>query len=259
MPHRIHYKTVIISDLHLGTPDAKIDQLMDFLKNITYDKIILNGDIFDVWHIRLSSKWIRKHTKFARLILKKIEEGKVEVVYIRGNHDDMLESFLPFKTDNLEIVNEYVHETEKGKYLVIHGDGFDIVSIYYKWLEVLGSVGYITLLRINRYYNYYRRWRGKEYFSLSKRIKQRVKRKVSEISNLEQELEKISKKKGCTGVICGHTHIPEDKMIGSVHYLNSGDWVELMTALVEEEDGTIRLIEYEDFKNAINLLKKSDS
>lgn len=256
---KIHYKTVIISDLHLGTPEAKIDQLMHFLENVTYDKIILNGDIFDVWHIRLRSKWIRKHTAFARLILKKIEDGGVEVVYVRGNHDDMLESFLPFQMDNLKIVNEYIHETPKGKYLVIHGDGFDIVSIYYRWLEILGSVGYVTLLKINRYYNAYRRWKGKEYFSLSKRVKQAVKRKVSEISNLEHELEKIAKKENCIGVICGHTHIPEDKMIGGIHYLNSGDWVELMTALVEEEDGTINLIEHEDFCVALNLLNKKES
>jgi UDP-2,3-diacylglucosamine pyrophosphatase LpxH len=243
----IKYKTVIISDVHLGTPDCKINEIVHFLKHIECEKLILNGDIVDLWHLKWALRWRRKHTHLIRLILKKIEKQGTEVVYLRGNHDDALDHFLPIEIDKLKFVNEHIHETPKGKYLIIHGDGLDLVTTYYKWLAILGAVGYVTLLRINRYYNKYRKLRGKEYFSLSRKVKAGVKRKVNLISNFEAELEKIAKRNECDGVICGHIHIPEDKMVGDIHYLNSGDWVESLTALVEEDDGTINILEYQDF------------
>jgi UDP-2,3-diacylglucosamine pyrophosphatase LpxH len=130
---------------------------------------------------------------------------------------------------------------------VVHGDGFDSVSTNHKWLAWLGAVGYDTLLMVNRHYNRFRAWRGKEHFSLSKRVKARVKSAVSFVDNYEQQLQQFARRRGCDGIICGHIHTPEDKMIDGIRYLNSGDWVESLTAIVEHQNGTMELIRYEDF------------
>ncbi len=130
---------------------------------------------------------------------------------------------------------------------MIHGDVFDSVTQNTKWISVLGDVGYQLLMAMNRFYNRYLSWRGKEYYSLSKKIKSKVKQAVSFISNFGTEVEKLSRKRGCQGVMCGHIHMPDNKMIGDIHYLNSGDWVESNTALVEHFDGSFEILEYDEF------------
>jgi UDP-2,3-diacylglucosamine pyrophosphatase LpxH len=243
----LSYKTIFLSDVHLGTEDCKIEEVNYFLKHTHCDKLVLNGDIIDGWSLARHGGWNEKHTRFIRLVLKKLEKRNTEVIYLRGNHDDILTRFLPLFFGKLRIVNEYIHTGARGDYLVVHGDGFDAVTMNHKWLAVLGDIGYQSLLKLNRVYNKYRSWRGKEYFSLSKAIKARVKSAVSFVGKYEEQLQTFAAKRDCSGIICGHIHTPDDKMIGDIHYLNSGDWVESLTALVEYEDGRFEIIGYKEF------------
>jgi UDP-2,3-diacylglucosamine pyrophosphatase LpxH len=241
-------KSVFISDVHLGTPDSKANEVVDFLKHIRCDKLVLNGDIIDGWALRRGGKWSARHSRFIRKVLKMMERDDTEVIYLRGNHDDILERFLPLAFGRLKFTKEHIHTTQAGKrYLVVHGDGFDSVSTNHRWLASLGAVGYDFLLKVNRLYNHYRAWRGKEYFSLSKRVKAKVKSAVSFVDRYEELLQDLARHKNCDGIICGHIHTPEDKQVGEIHYLNSGDWVESLTAIIEHHDGRMQLVQYEEF------------
>jgi len=240
-------RTVILSDVHLGTVESKVHEAMHFLRHVRCTKLILNGDIIDGWQLKRSGQWTKAHTGFIRLVLKRLEKGKTEVVYLRGNHDDILAKFLPMSFENLSIVEEHIHDSPNGKYLVLHGDVFDTITKNFVFLSHLGDWGYLLLLRINRFYNAWRAWRGMEYWSLSKAIKARVKEAVNHISNFEQHVAQLAKERGCIGVMCGHIHTPADKMIDGIHYLNSGDWVETLTAVVEHLDGRYELIEFAKF------------
>lgn len=242
------YRTILISDVHLGTADSKVTEVIDFLKHTSCNKLVLNGDIIDGWALRRGSKWKKRHSRFIRKVLEKAEKDKTEVIYCRGNHDDILDRFLPLAFGKIKFVKEHIHERLNGdKYLVVHGDGFDSVSTNHKWLAWLGAIGYDSLLVVNRFYNRYRKWRGKEYYSLSKEIKAKVKSAVSFVDNYEHQLQEYARRRKCSGIICGHIHTPEDKQMADIHYLNSGDWVESLTAIVEHHDGKMELIRYEDF------------
>ena len=244
---KLRVKTVFISDVHLGTADCQINQVNHFLRHVRCEKLVLNGDIIDGWSLSRSGKWNRGHTYFVRLILKKMEKESTEVIYIRGNHDDILTKLIPLKLDNLSVVREHVHDSPHGRYLVVHGDGFDAVTTHYRWLAMLGAVGYETLLRINRVWNAYRKWRGKPHFSLSKAVKGKVKSAVSWVGRYEEQLQKFATQRDCQGIICGHIHTPADKHVGDTHYLNSGDWVESLTAVVEHLDRSFEVVTYEEF------------
>ncbi|MCB1228809.1 MAG: UDP-2,3-diacylglucosamine diphosphatase [Verrucomicrobiae bacterium] len=250
------YESIIISDVHLGTKDSKAAEAIEFLKASRCKRLILNGDIVDGWALKSGGKWRDAHTKFIRTVLKKMEKEDTEVIYLRGNHDDILERFLPIAFGNLILEHEYIHQTPKGKYLIVHGDGFDSVTTSCKAVAILGSYGYEILLRINRLYNRWRAWRGKGYFSLSKEVKARVKSAVSFVGRYEEQLHQFARTRGCRGIICGHIHTAADKMLGDVHYLNSGDWVESLTAIVETEPGEFSLISYDDFQ-AEKALRKT--
>ncbi len=242
------YHAIFLSDIHLGTRDSKAEEVIAFLKATTCRKLVLNGDIVDGWALRNGGRWLPSHTKFVRTVLKKMEKQGTEVIYLRGNHDDILERFLPVCFGNLRIVDEYVHETPRGDYLVVHGDGFDRVTTSHRWIAVLGAKGYELLLGINRLYNKWRSFRGLEYYSLSKTIKAKVKSAVSFVDRYEDQLKELAMVRGCCGIVCGHIHTPADKHLGNgVHYLNSGDWVESLTAIVEKEPGDFELIHYQDF------------
>tara|TARA_R110002096_G_scaffold4501_6_gene21114 strand:+ start:47040 stop:47870 length:831 start_codon:yes stop_codon:yes gene_type:complete len=245
---KIDCETLFLSDIHLGTRDSKAVEATQFLKAHHCKRLVLNGDIVDGWALKAGGKWRDSHTKFVRTVLKKMEKEDMEVIYLRGNHDDVLERFLPLAFGKLTMEQEYIHETPQGKYLVVHGDGFDSVTTSCKAIAVLGSFGYDTLLRINRLYNRWRAWRGKTYYSLSKRVKARVKSALSFIDRYEDQLHQFAKGRNCKGIICGHIHTAANKMIEDVHYLNSGDWVESMTAIVEKKPGEFELINYEDFR-----------
>jgi UDP-2,3-diacylglucosamine pyrophosphatase LpxH len=260
---RHDYDTIFLSDIHLGTRDSKAEEVIAFLKATTCRKLILNGDIVDGWALRSGGKWLPTHTKFVRTVLKKMEKQGTEVIYLRGNHDDILERFLPVCFGNLRIVDEYIHATPQGDYLVVHGDGFDRVTTSHRWVAIAGAKGYELLLGVNRLYNRWRAFRGKEYFSLSKTIKARVKSAVSFVDRYEDQLKELAAVRGCRGIICGHIHTPADKLLeNGVHYLNSGDWVESLTAIVEKVPGDFELIHYCDFlqrEDVAGAIRKRES
>jgi UDP-2,3-diacylglucosamine pyrophosphatase LpxH len=256
-PHRpnperfIRFKTLFLSDVHLGTRDCKVHEVNDLLRRSRCEKLVLNGDIIDAWHLsRRRNHWNTAHTRFIRLVLRKLEKEATEVVYLRGNHDDVLTAFLPLAFERLTIVEDHIHEGPRGRYLVLHGDVFDTITKNFVFLAHLGDWGYRALLGLNRAYNAWRRWRGLEYWSLSKAIKARVKSAVSHISNFEDHIADLAKSRGCTGVMCGHIHTPADKLLGDIHYLNSGDWVESLTAIVEHLDGRYELVDFKHFRLA---------
>ena len=243
----LHVRTVILSDIHLGTPHSKVEEVTHFLKHVRCDRLILNGDIIDGWRLRRDGCWTKAHTRFIRRVLTMIQKRDTEVVYLRGNHDDFIGRLLPMRFERLSLVEDYVLETATGRYLVLHGDVFDGIVKHMVFLAHLGDAGYALLLRLNRAYNWCRALRGKEYFSLSQAIKARVKQAVSFIGKFEDQIASLARDRGCVGVICGHIHTPADKMIGNIHYLNSGDWVESLTAVIEHHDGRFELISFQQF------------
>jgi UDP-2,3-diacylglucosamine pyrophosphatase LpxH len=244
----VRFKTLFLSDVHLGTPDCKVLEVNDLLRRSRCEKLVLNGDIIDAWHLaRRRNHWNTAHTRFIRLVLRKLEKEGTEVVYLRGNHDDLLHRFLPLRLAGLSIVNQHIHQTPQGDYLVVHGDGFDQVTTNHPWIARLGAIGYDQLLRLNRVYDRWRRLRGKDYFSLSKAIKARVKQAISFTGRYEEQLQALAIAKNCRGIICGHIHTPADKLIGTIHYLNSGDWVESLTCIVEHLDRRMEVVHYRDF------------
>ena len=241
-------RTVFLSDIHLGTPDSKADEVVEFLKHIRCEKLVLNGDIIDGWALKRGGRWTSRHSRVIRKVIKLTERDNTEVIYLRGNHDDILERFLPLAIGRIRLCKEHIHVTAAGtRYLVVHGDGFDSVSTDHKWLAVLGSVGYDFLLQVNRLYNHYRAWRGMEYYSLSKRVKARIKSAVCFVDRYEELLQDLARHRKCDGIICGHIHTPEDKQVGAIHYLNSGDWVESLTAIIEHHDGRMELVRHAGF------------
>ena len=177
-----------------------------------------------------------------------MEKQNTEVIYVRGNHDDFLDGMIPLHFANFHIVKDYILESNGKHYLVTHGDVFDKVTTQMKWLAQLGDVGYTILLYLNNLYNNYRARKGKPYYSLSQTIKQRVKTAVSYISDFENILVSYARSRQCEGVICGHIHHPENRMIENIHYLNSGDWVETLSALTEDTNGNWNIAFYSDIK-----------
>ena len=244
MKPALRVRTVILSDVHLGTPHSKAKEVTHFLKHTRCDRLILNGDIIDGWRLTRDGQWTKSHTRFIRRVLTMAQKRDTEVIYLRGNHDDFLARLLPMQFDHISLVEDYIHETPSGRYLVLHGDVFDGVVKNMVFLAHLGDLGYSLLLRLNRFYNWFRKLRGKEYFSLSQAIKARVKQAVSFIDKFENQIAALARDRGCIGVICGHIHTPADKQIGDIHYLNSGDWVESLTAIVEHHDGRFELITF---------------
>jgi UDP-2,3-diacylglucosamine pyrophosphatase LpxH len=248
------YRTIVLSDIHLGASASRAKEVTTFLKNHKCEKLILNGDIIDGWQLKRSGTWKKEHSKFFRLILKRAAKG-TEVIYIRGNHDDFLDTIVPFSLGNFTVRRDYILQSGFKKYYVVHGDLFDTVTTRFKWIAKLGDVGYTFLLWLNRHYNRIRERRGKPYYSLSQRIKAKVKEAVSFIDDFEKQLADVAASRKCQGVICGHIHSPANRYIGNTHYLNSGDWVESLTALVETEDGEWKIIHYTDWlkeKNQFN-------
>lgn len=249
-----HYKTIVISDVHLGTKNSKAKELSKFLKYYTCDKLILNGDIIDGWRLQNSGKWEKQHTNLLKLLIKIIDKQKTQVIYVRGNHDDFLDKILPYTFKRLSILREYYHHSHNKKYLVIHGDIFDHITTNMRWLAKLGDLGYIFLLWVNKIYNNRRLKQGKSYYSISKVIKHKVKKAVSYISGFEDAITKLALSRNCEGVICGHIHQPAIIQGERVLYLNSGDWVESLSALVENYNGKWDILYF----NELNITDDSN-
>lgn len=231
------FRTIVISDVHLGSKWSSAKEATRFIQSVSCERLILNGDIIDGWAIMRGAKekWKRKHTDFVKAVLD--ISLHTEVIYVMGNHDDFLERIAPIQFAKISVVKDYILKSGGKSYFVLHGDIFDNVTTSAKWLSKLGDIGYSTLLLFNRFYNFVRTKRGLPYVSFASKIKQRVKSSVSQLSNFEQNLADLARCKKCQGVICGHIHRPEIKMIDGVEYLNSGDWIESLSALVEDFDG----------------------
>ncbi len=247
------YKTIVLSDIHLGIKASKAKEVINFLKHHKCETLILNGDIIDGWQLRKNGKWTKQHSNFFKYIISLSSKKKSKIVYIRGNHDDFLEEIMPLKIGNFSIRKSYIHFGVNKKYFVTHGDLFDSITSKLKWIAKLGDIGYTFLLWINRHFNAYREKKGMPYYSISKVIKAKVKSAVSFISDYENELVKVAKSRKCDGIICGHIHQAAIKNIEGIEYLNSGDWVESLTALVEDNEGNWKIIQYQEWLNSLAI------
>lgn len=238
------YKSIFVSDIHLGTRFAQAEQFLDFLKHNESENLIFVGDIIDGWAIKRKFKWLQSHSDVIQKVLKKARHG-TKVYFITGNHDEFLRPFVPLiMGDNLEICNEmdYLGINEK-RYLITHGDFFDSITMTHRWLAIVGDIGYDFVLYVNYLINKISKKCGiKRYWSLSKYVKDNVKSSVSFITDFEEVLANHAKRKEYDGVICGHIHKAEKKLIDEIEYLNCGDWVENCSAVVENFDGTFELI-----------------
>jgi UDP-2,3-diacylglucosamine pyrophosphatase LpxH len=239
------YRSIFVSDVHLGTKDCKADHLNNFLKHNSCDTLYLVGDIIDAWKIQQNKwRWKQSHTNVVRRVLGHAKRG-TRVVFIAGNHDEFLRPMIPygFSFGLIEIHNQIQHIGADGKhYLVTHGDLFDGITRLAPWIAFLGDKAYDFVLELNNKFNWIRRRMGFGYFSLSRYLKYKVKKAVDFVFKFEENLANYCKKRGFDGVICGHIHHAEIKEINGVAYMNDGDWVESCTALVEHWDGRWEII-----------------
>ena len=243
-------RTVWISDTHLGTPGCKADLLLDFLKSVDCETLYLVGDIIDGWQLRRGWYWPTRHNDVVRCVLKKAKHG-TRVIYVPGNHDEAFRDFVGLNLGGIELMREAVHQTADGRrLLVLHGDEFDGIVLYAKWLAFLGDNAYTLLLKLNAVLNWVRRKRGLPYWSLSAHLKKKVKNAVQFISSFEEVVAHAAHERGTQGVVCGHIHSAEIRQIGEVIYHNDGDWVESCTALVERADGRLEIIDWAERKRA---------
>ncbi len=241
---RNHHRSIWISDVHLGTSGAKAEQLCDFLKYNTCETLYLVGDIIDGWRMKNRAYWPQQHINVVRRILTRSKRG-TKIVYITGNHDEFLRRYSGMSFGNIHLVDEYIHHSPNGKqYWVVHGDAFDAVVFNKKWLAMIGDVAYDSLFKINTWFNHARRALGMRQWSLSAYLKNKVRNAFSIISNYETTLADECKKRELDGVICGHIHHPEVKEINDIQYANCGDWVESCSALVEDKQGHLQIVQW---------------
>lgn len=226
-------EVLILSDLHLGSSYSNPKPLLKFLKEVKTDLLILNGDIIDGWALKRSMKMSVDEVNILKQIRKM--SNHTRVIYLRGNHDDFLDDFIPMDFGKIEIEKEFQITLYGKRYLITHGDLFDKITKKVKWISKLGDVGYSWIIKLNKMLNHFRSKLGMPYYSLSSKIKQSVKRAVNYISDFEDVLVNYAKHRKFHGIICGHIHHPEIKLINNIEYLNSGDWVESMSYLVFNE------------------------
>jgi UDP-2,3-diacylglucosamine pyrophosphatase LpxH len=235
------HQAIIVSDLHLGTKDSKAEEFIEFIEKNPTELLILNGDIVDGWALNRGTKWKKQHTKVISKLLQL--SNKTRIIWIRGNHDEFIQEFIGTHLGAIEIREDYkldINNTMES-YYIFHGDVIDVFITKYKWLSKIGSVGYDFALWLNRVYNTYRKWRKLPYISISQKIKESVKVATNYVNDFEVTALSMAVKKGCNGVICGHIHQPADRMINGKRYLNSGDWVENMSAICIDTYGKLYL------------------
>lgn len=249
------YRTVFLSDTHLGTRGCRSDFLADFLSRVQCDTLYLVGDIVDGWRLRKSWYWDEHHDAVLRRILKLARSG-TEVFYLPGNHDEMFRKWMPLDIAGIKLRDEAIHTTADGRrLLVVHGDAFDSVVRYAKVLALLGDSAYTFALAMNRWFNLARRRLGLPYWSLSAWLKRQVKEAVKAIDRFETALASEARRRGLDGVVCGHIHHPEMRMVDGIEYINDGDWVESCTALVEHADGRLELIDWAE-RNRLSFIAR---
>ncbi len=239
-----HHRTIFISDVHLGTRGCKAEQLAEFLARNHCQTLYLVGDIVDGWRLKYRWFWPEAHSAVLQAILRKIDSG-TRVVYVPGNHDEVFRSYCGREMAGVELAREAVHHTADGKQLlVIHGDHFDAVIAYAKWLAYLGDWAYTVALELNEWCHAARRLFGLRYWSLSAFLKQRVKNALEYICHFEDAVADEVRSRGFDGVVCGHIHHAAIKTIAGIAYHNDGDWVESCTALVEDARGHLEILHW---------------
>ena len=238
------YRALVISDIHLGTKACQAEAFLDFLKTHRAPRIYLVGDIVDFWRIRRGVYWPQSHNDVFQKLLRQVRKG-VELIYIPGNHDEAMREYCGSRFGGIAIERQTVHIGADGRrYLIMHGDEFDVVVRYAKWLAFLGDWGYVTALWFNTHLNVVRRRFGMPYWSLSAYLKHKVKRAVNYIGEFEHALAQEARRNGAQGVICGHIHHAAMRHVEDVVYINTGDWVESCTAVVETEEGDFQIIRW---------------
>lgn len=240
------YRTLFISDVHLGTRASQAEMLLDFLKHTEAETIYLVGDILDFWRIKRGAIWPQTHNDVLQKLLRKARKG-TRVVYIPGNHDEGIRDYAGMHFGGIEIERQALHITADGRrFLVMHGDEYDVAVRYARWVALLGDRGYELALACNHPLNFVRRCLGLGYWSLSAYLKHRVKMAVSYIGAFERNLAEEARRHHVDGVICGHIHHAASHAIDGIHYINTGDWVESCTAVGETEGGEMELIRWLD-------------
>lgn len=241
---RQRYRSVFISDLHIGTPGFQARALQDFLKSHTSDYLYLVGDIVDGWQLRRRWFWPQAHNDVVQKLLRRARKG-CRVIYVPGNNDEFARGFAGHAFGGIEVQAEAVHVTADGRRLwVIHGDLFDGVIQCAKWLAYLGDQLYEFTLRLNRHLNSLRARMGLPYWSLSAFLKKRVKKALNYVTDFEQAVAAEARRRGHHGVVCGHIHVAEMRDVDGILYCNDGDWVESLTALVEHVDGRLEILRW---------------
>jgi UDP-2,3-diacylglucosamine pyrophosphatase LpxH len=242
--HAARHRAIFLSDIHLGTRGCQAEMLLDFLKKNESEYLYLVGDIVDGWRLKRWWYWPRAHNDVVQKIMRKARKG-TNVIYIPGNHDEAARQYCQLTFGDVRVEEEWIHETPDGKkLLVIHGDQFDGIVRYAKWLAILGDWAYTVALRINTTFNWARRKLGLNYWSLSAYLKHKVKNAVQFIADFEDAVAGEARRRGVDGVVCGHIHHPEIRDIDGILYCNDGDWVESCTALVEDFDGRLRIVHW---------------
>lgn len=249
------YKTICISDTHLGTKGAQAEILNNFLKHHSCDNLFLIGDIIDGWKIQQNKwRWKQSHTNVVRRVLGYAKRG-CNVTYVTGNHDEFIRPFVTHGIGfgRIRVVNQADYRDTDGNYLLItHGDMFDGVTRLGRWVSFLGDNAYDFILWVNTRFNYIRHKLGFGYWSLSKYLKHKVKKAVGFIYGFEKTITEYCAKRGYDGVICGHIHTPEIKMVNGIIYMNDGDWVESCSALVEDYDGRWSIVYWTKGKDDVD-------
>lgn len=241
---RTRYRTIWISDIHLGTRGCNAAMLKDFLDRTDSDTMYLVGDIIDGWRLKKRFYWPSTHNDIVWRIMKRAKRG-TRVVYIPGNHDEMFRQFSGLNFGGVEIRRKAIHETADGRrLLVLHGDEFDTIMLAHRWLAFVGDALYDLMMKLNVVVNRVRQWLDMPYWSLSKMAKHKVKNAVEFISRYEEVVARAADNRGIDGVVCGHIHTAEIREIGGVTYYNDGDWVEGCTALVEHFDGRMEILHW---------------
>ena len=240
------FRAIWISDVHLGTRGCKAEFLLDFLKTTESDTLYLVGDIVDGWRLKRSWYWPQAHNDVVQKILRKARKG-TRVVFIPGNHDEFARDYADHNFGDIDVARQAIHVTSDGKrLLVLHGDSFDGVVKYAKWLALLGDWAYTMALSLNHWVNVARRRLGLPYWSLSAYLKHKVKNAVQFMDDYERTIADEARRQGVDGVVCGHIHHAEIRTIDGILYANDGDWVESCTALVEAEDGRLSVLRWLD-------------
>lgn len=243
---RRRFRTIWISDVHLGTRGCNADMLIDFLDRTDSDTMYLVGDMIDGWRLKKRFHWPQAHNDVVWRLMKRAKRG-TRMIYIPGNHDEMFRQFVGMRFGGIAIRRRAVHTCADGsRLLVLHGDEFDAVTMAQPWLAHIGDGAYTMLMGVNRWFNAVRRRLGMPYWSLSQHAKARVKNAVAFVSRFEEVVAKAADSRGVDGVVCGHIHTADMRTIGDIRYYNDGDWVESCTALVEHFDGRMEILNWAD-------------